>query len=145
MDTYKVATVADSESTMHTIANFDFTPEMFAHDESFYHNTELKVQIGMTLLQQDIFLLNTLRKHYLEEKDPQRKKMIWRTIIQKLPDSYLQQRTWSGNYSILRSIEHQRDAHRLSEWGVFRSIMKSLPYSKELILYKNQKENSDAN
>lgn len=134
MDTYKVGTVADSESTMHTITNFDFTPEMFSHDESFYHNNELTVQTGMTLLQQDIFLLNTLRKHFLAEKDVNRKKMIWRTIIQKLPDSYLQQRTWTGNYSILRSLDHQRDGHRLSEWNVIRKEIKKLPYSKELIL-----------
>lgn len=134
MDTYKVGTVADSESTMHTITKKEFEPSDFSFDGSFYHNNELTVQTGMTLLQQDIFILNTLRKHWLNESDEKRKSMIWRTIIQKLPDAYLQTRTWTGNYAILRAQAQQRGHHRLTEWtDDYLKPLHNLPYAENLI------------
>lgn len=138
MDTYKVATTANSESTMHTITKREFQLTDFSFDESFYNNNDLTVQTGMTLLFQQIFLLNKLRDFYLQEEDVERKKQIWRTIIQMLPSSYMQKRTWSANYATLRNILHQREGHRLSEWKTFIEEIKQLPYANELIFYMGE-------
>lgn len=138
MDTYKVGTTANSESTMHTITKTGFTIDDFSYDESFYNNNDLTIQTGMTVLVQQILLLNKLRDYYLNEKDPIRKKQIWRTIIQMLPSSYMQKRTWSGSYGTLRPLIKQRDGHRLSEWKTFSDKVKELPYADELIFYKGE-------
>ena len=137
MDTYKVGTVANSESTMHTIMKREFQPYDFSFDGSFYHNNELLVQTGMTVLQQQIFLLNTLRKHWLEEENADRKKKIWKTIIQMLPSSYMQKRTWTGDYAILRAQVEQREGHRLTEWtDDYLRPLHALPYAENLIFYR---------
>ena len=137
MDTYKVGTVANSESTMHTIMKREFQPSDFSFDGSFYHNNELRVQTGMTVLQQQIFLLNTLRKHWLEEENADRKKKIWKTIIQMLPSSYMQKRTWTGDYAILRAQVEQREGHRLTEWTEdYLRPLHALPYAENLIFYR---------
>jgi hypothetical protein len=136
MDTYKVGTVADSESTMHTITNNEFVPAMFSFDNSFYHNNNLVVQTGMTLLQQQIFILNKLRKFWLDEKDKKKKEEIWSTIIKALPCSYMQKRTWTANYSICRSIDFQRTGHKLIEWKELRDSWRVLPYAEEFIFYR---------
>lgn len=142
LDTYKVATVADSESTMHTITKTGFSKDNFSHDDSFYDDKTILIQGtrnltyegGMTLLDQDIFILNALRQKYLNEKDPVRKKKIWRTMIQKLPDSYMQQRVWTGNYRTARSIVQQRNPHKLDEWTYpIMEALKTLPYAEEFI------------
>lgn len=143
MDTYKVATTANSESTMHTIMKTGFSIHNFSHDESFYNNNDLTVQTGMTVLQQQIFLLNMLRTHYLNEEDPIRKKEIWRTIIQLLPCSYMQKRTWSASYATLRPLTFQRDGHKLTEWETLRNSFRDLPYAEELIFYKGEPTNVD--
>ena len=137
MDTYKVGTVANSESTMHTIMKREFQPSDFSFDGSFYHKNELLVQTGMTVLQQQIFLLNTLRKHWLEEENADRKKKIWKTIIQMLPSSYMQKRTWTGDYAILRAQNEQREGHRLTEWtDDYLRPLHALPYAENLIFYR---------
>ena len=137
MDTYKVATVANSESTMHTIMKRDFKPEDFSFDGSFYNENRLLIQTGMTALQQDIFILNTLRGHWLNETDIETKKKLWKTIIQKLPSSYMQKRTWTGNYAILHAQVNQREGHRLTEWTEdYLASLKTLPYAKNLIFYR---------
>lgn len=137
MSTYQVGTVANSESTMHTIMKREFQPSDFSFDGSFYHNNELLVQTGMTVLQQQIFLLNTLRKHWFEEENVDRKKKIWKTIIQMLPSSYMQKRTWTGNYAILRAQDEQREGHRLTEWtDDYLRPLHALPYAENLIFYR---------
>lgn len=125
IDTYKVGTVANSESTMHTITKRDFTFNDFAYNE-FSEKT-------MESIIQD---LNLLRKHYLlEPSGTEDKKKIWRAIIDILPSSYYQTRTWTANYAVLRSIVHQRKGHRLVEWSEFIEKIHELPYSTELIFY----------
>lgn len=138
LDTYKVATTANSESSMHTIVKTGYSMKNFSFDESFYNNNELTVQIGLTILQQQIFLLNMLREHYMNEEEPIRKKEIWRTIIQMLPRSYMQKRSWTADYAVLRSIVHQRAGHKLTEWATLINSFKALPYAEELIFYKGE-------
>jgi hypothetical protein len=75
--------------------------------------------------------LNLLRDEYLETKD----KEVWKSIIAMLPESWLQTRTWSANYEVLRNICHQRKGHKLSEWKYFYdTIATEVPYAKQFII-----------
>lgn len=124
-DTYKVATTANSTSTMHKIQSKKFTRDDFSCDKM--NDTALKC------LDQTIEVLENLRQEYLETKD----KTIWYSMIQLLPSSYHQMRTCSFNYETLISIYYSRKNHKLAEWHVFCDWIKTLPYAQELILFKD--------
>ena len=117
-DTYKVATVANSQSTMHTITKNPFKYEDFSTDGGWRYAVEGVVDT-----------LNTLRQQYLKTKDP----IIWRTIIQLLPCSYNQLRTVDLNYETLMTIYRQRKNHKLSEWQQLCKWIEDLPYMKEFL------------
>ena len=128
-DTYKVGTTANSCSTMHTIHKKPFTFEDF--------ETEYMISTGgytfetMDWLDKTIDLLNYYRQKYLDTKD----KMYWLQLIKILPESYLQKRTITMNYAVLRNIIRQRRNHKLQEWHNFINEMKELPYANELLFY----------
>ena len=144
-DTYKVGTVANSESTMHTIHKREFDMRDFAHDEllddytigdDFDDETYVRPD---EILTDTIMTLNMLRKLYLqavEEKKDAEAKDYWYNMIQLLPTSYMQKRTIDLNYQILRRIWFARRGHKLSEWQDFRDWIMELPYAEELISYK---------
>ncbi len=121
-DTYKVATVANSTSTMHKIAAKPFTLDDFSHE----HMNEA----ARSSLQSTIQTLEELRQQYLESKD----KETWYSMIQLLPTSYHQLRTCSFNYETLINIYHARKNHKLEEWHVVCDWIKTLPYANELIV-----------
>lgn len=129
-DTYKVATVANSCSTMHKI----HAKEIELSDFSF-EDFDLEDVGGVQLAVHDLFInvvadCEYLRKKYLETKD----RKYWRALIQLLPESYNQRRTVTLNYETLRNIYGSRRGHKLSEWSVgFMDWIKSLPYAEELI------------
>jgi len=131
-DTYKVGTVANSTSTMHKIASTPITKDCFEIDD---YNPDLKliddVNIG---LRTQCFIddLEQLRQKYLQTKD----KRYWKELIRWLPEGWLQTRTVTLNYEILRNIYFQRRYHKLSEWHQFCEWIESLPYAKELITYE---------
>ena len=50
-------------------------------------------------------------------------------MIQLLPSSYNQLRTWDLNYAVLQNIYHARRNHKLDEWHTFCDWIESLPYS----------------
>lgn len=119
-DTYKVGTVANSTSSMHTIHKESFTSKMF----SFDGGVEIKGIDAMIGLYED------LRLNYLETKD----KKYWRTLIQLLPSSFNQTRMMTMNYEVLLNIYHSRKNHKLTEWHTFCEWIESLPYFKELCI-----------
>lgn len=131
-DTYKVGTVANSTSTMHKIASTPITKDCFEIDD---YNPDLNliddVNIG---LRTQCFIddLEQLRQKYLQTKD----KRYWKELIRWLPEGWLQTRTITLNYEILRNIYFQRRYHKLSEWHQFCEWIESLPYAKELITYE---------
>ena len=84
-DTYKVATVANSTSTMHKIHSKPFELEDFSHD----HLTP----DGLELLTFIISRLEEIRLRFVEGK----KKEDWYDLIQLLPSSYNQMRTCTLN------------------------------------------------
>lgn len=121
-DTYKVATVANSTSTMHKIHSKPFSREDFSHD----HMTEE----ALAALDRMIEVLEQLRLRFVETKE----KDTWYSMIQLLPESYQQLRTCSFNYETLVHIYFSRRDHKLAEWHTFCDWITSLPYAKELIL-----------
>lgn len=121
-DTYKVATVANSTSTMHKIHSQPFALSQFSCD-GMTEPTRARMQSLVDYLEQ-------LRGQYLGTKD----KCYWRDMIQLLPASYNQLRTCTLNYETLVNIHHARREHKLSEWHSFCDVVETLPYARELIL-----------
>ena len=133
-DTYKVGTVANSCSTMHKIAEKEFTLEDFSTEHLYSDELEFFKEI--------VDRLNGYRNLYLaskKEENARIQKNDWWQMIQLLPSSYNQKRTVMCNYETLTNIYKSRKDHRLDEWSVgFIGFIKSLPYS-ELITYEDNK------
>lgn len=131
-DTYKVGTVANSCSTMHKIAEKEFTLDDFSHEHLFssYGDPSMNLNYGggypTGILRDIINALNTFRGWYLETKD----KKYWWQIIQLLPSSYNQKRTVMLNYEVLANIYKSRKDHKLDEWREFCKWIETLPYSE---------------
>ena len=127
-DTYKVGTTANSCSTMHKIAAKEFMLDDFSHDHLFNDAVVYNGYVSTSVLECVIGALNEFRNLYLETKD----KKYWWQMIQLLPSSYNQRRTWDMSMETLLSILHQRKNHKLDEWNEFRDIcLEQVPYLKE--------------
>jgi len=63
-------------------------------------------------------------------------KELWREIIQDLPDSFFQKRTWTGNYAVLRNMYFARRNHKQQEWRDFCKMIEELPYSELITIEK---------
>ena len=124
-DTYKVGTVANSCSTMHKIAEKEFTLEDFSHEHLFDFCPNCDTD-SETVLRYTIGWLNYCREKYLETKD----KKYWWQMIQLLPSSYNQKRTVMLNYEVLANMYKSRKNHKLDEWHTFCDWIESLPYSE---------------
>ena len=133
-DTYKVGTVANSCSTMHKIAEKEFTLEDFSY-EHLGHSccTESELDNPMYTLEQVIIVLNGCRDKYIATNN----KFWWWQMIQLLPSSYNQRRTVMLNYEVLANIYKSRKGHKLDEWNSFCDWIESLPYA-ELITGKEK-------
>lgn len=125
-DTYKVATVANSTSTMHKIHSKPFEAEDFSHD----HMSEA----GLGALDTIMEYLEQCRLKFVETGD----KTYWYDIIQLLPESYNQKRTVTMNYENLLNMYYARRSHKLEEWHTYCNWILSLPYTRELFLKDNE-------
>mgnify|MGYP004515817319 FL=1 len=121
-DTYKVATVANSTSTMHKIHSKPFALDDFSHD----HLSADAVRALETLL----VFLEQRRLRFVEKKD----KADWYDLIQLLPSGYNQKRTVTMNYENLLNMYYARRNHKLLEWHTYCDWILSLPYTKDLFL-----------
>lgn len=137
-DTYKISTVANSCSTMHKIAEKEFTLWDFSCEHLNDDCEACNVVFGdhsdyltsLDILKYTIEGLNYWRRRYLATKD----KDDWWQMIQLLPTSYNQKRTIDLNYENLINMYHARKNHKLDEWHDFCDWIESLPYAKELII-----------
>lgn len=127
-DTYKVATVANSTSTMHKIHSKSFELDDFSHD----HMTPQTLAFMETVIAQ----LEQIRLSFLKTKN----KDDWYDMIQLLPSSYNQMRTCTLNYETLINIYDARKNHKLQEWHTFCEWIETLPYAKELIVAAEEDE-----
>ena len=127
-DTYKVGTVANSCSTMHKIAEKEFTLDDFSTEHLMDDNISYGDDVCLSPLEctkDRIFVLNTCREKFIETKD----KKYWWQMIQLLPSSYNQTRNVMLNYEVLANIYKSRRGHKLDEWIEFCKWIESLPYS----------------
>ena len=132
-DTYKVGTVANSCSTMHKIAEKEFTLDDFSCEHLMGGYLEQMRRI--------IDDLNNARKYFTvgDQFFSPGNKRDWWQMIQLLPSSYNQTRNVMMDYEVLANIYKSRKDHKLDEWRNFCKWIEELPYS-ELIVGK-MKEN----
>ena len=123
-DTYKVATVANSTSTMHKIHASPFTRDDFSHDRLS--------EDALAQLDSLISYLEKERLAFVETKE----RSHWHNMIQLLPSSYNQLRTVTMNYETLINIYYARRGHKLAEWHTLCEVIENMPYAKNLILVK---------
>ena len=126
-DTYKVGTVANSESTMHTVMKEAFEMDDFSHE-----HLDEEAQNDLSRI---VYRLNCWRNEYIITRHPEIKKRVWYKIIQILPSSFNQKRTVQLNYEVLAHIWKDRKTHKLDEWrvGFCQDFIKSLPYSEGIV------------
>ena len=91
-DQYKVATVTQSESKMHTLMRQPITQDRF----------EAPISPAT-----------------LERLESLRQAGNFHVLLNELPHGWLQRRILSCNYAVLRNIIQQRRGHKLREWEVF--------------------------
>lgn len=96
-DTFKVGTVAQSESTMHSLTGRPLVPDDFEDD---LYATDLD------RLNDIIAVFNNSRG----DRD------TFLRLKNALPEGYLQRRIWSLNLANMKNIYAQRKNHRLPQW-----------------------------
>ena len=106
-DQYKVATVTQSESKMHTLMRQPITQDRF--EAPISHAT-------------------------LERLESLRQEGNFHMLLNELPHGWLQRRILSCNYAVLRSIIQQRMGHKLMEWAVFiNAVMEGVRWPELLV------------
>ena len=95
-DTFKVGTVTQSESTMHTIMR----RPLAACD--FEYTVPGSVRNS----------LNRMYLEYAETKDEN----VFLELKNALPEGFLQRRIWTLNLANMKNIHKQRRSHRLPQW-----------------------------
>lgn len=148
-DTYKIGTVANSTSTMHKLTSKPITIDCFETDDfnsdlvyytepNPYSDVYIEIENTTGMLSEIIIeQLEFLRQKYLETKD----KRYWKQLVRWLPQGWLQTRTWTANYEVIRTMVHQRQNHKLNQWSGlddpsknnFIKWAKTLPYADEFI------------
>ncbi len=127
-DTYKVAPVANSCSTMHKIHAKEFSREDFSCDRMS--------ETALACLDGVIACLEASRQRFIADKN----RADWDDMIQLLPSSYNQLRTVTMNYETLINIYYARRHHKLPEWHTLCAVIEGLPYAEDMILIKRDKE-----
>ena len=128
-DTYKVGTVANSCSTMHTIHKHAFSHDDFSCEQLLDEpivDPYGRLVSSQASLNLTIDILNAYRKSFIDTKD----KRYWWQMIQLLPSSYNQKRTVMLNYEVLANMYKSRKDHKLDEWHEFCDWIRGLPYSE---------------
>ena len=95
-DQYKVATVTQSESKMHTLMKTPITQDKF--EDPIYPAT-------------------------LERLESLRQAGDFCALLNELPHGWLQRHILSCNYAVLLNIIQQRRAHKLREWEIFTNAV----------------------
>lgn len=138
-DTYKIGTVANSCSTMHTLDKKPITKDMFSFDTpdnwpNEYWDDEWPSDLDTNISNEVIETLEWLRQRYKETKN----KIYWRYLIDLLPDGFMQKRTVTLNYQVARAMYFARKTHKKTEWRDFCKILSKLPYANNTITLKKR-------
>ncbi|MBO7079269.1 MAG: hypothetical protein J6W64_05615 [Bacilli bacterium] len=146
-DTYKVGTVSNSTSTMHTLTHHPIAIDSFEMGD--FNNIQfpleaqrpdLKYNIDEDFVQMCLIpYLEYLRQTYcdlMEHEKFDEGKIVWKELIRWLPESFLQKRTITMNYENLYEmcLPTQRRHHKLTEWSQdFMQFAHNLPYADVLL------------
>ena len=128
-DTYRCGVEKVSCSTMHRLMARPLAINDFEHDAA-----EDAVLLFLTTV------MNQKMEKYKTCDNADEKKRIWRSIIQLLPQSYLQRRTVMMSYAAIRNIVRQREGHKLVEWHQFIDWVRTLPYANQLIFDSDEEK-----
>lgn len=124
-DTYKVGgTTRNSTSKMHTIHIYPFSWDSFSHEGV----SECGGRVTK-IFEDYIALLEALRQAYNETH----RQCYWRALIEMLPSGYNMKSTVCFNYETAITMIRQREYHKLQEWRDFVTVLKELPYVKEIM------------
>lgn len=115
MDTYKVGTTTQSESTMHTIMKRELERSDF-----------------------EIALADASLDGVIKDLNDRRETRDFRKVVQHLPQSYRQRRIWTANYAVLKNIFNKRFDHKLREWHTFMDAVRSIIMYPEFLPCKTQ-------
>lgn len=134
LDTYKVGTVRNSCSTMHTIHKRLLTKYDFEDGNIF-----------QTTLDDINSLIKTIQRNRILKQEGDNE---FFDLKSNLPEGFLQLATFSFSYETALNIYQQRKNHRLPEWNnkerntkySICKFIEDLPYANELIINK-EKEN----
>lgn len=124
VDTYKVATVRNSCSTMHTLGKRDLVQEDFQY----------------SIFEVTLTELNKLCKSFRESSGKKKNELL-RELKNNLPEGFLQKSTMTFNYETALNMYWQRKNHKLIEWNdkednKLYSVckwIKDLPYMKDFL------------
>lgn len=117
LDTYKVATVRNSCSTMHKLGSRDLEPCDFEGGEIRFDMLET---------------INRLGAMYRIDKTPEN----LHRLKMHLPESFLQKATYSFSYETALHMWFDRHDHRMPEWSGPEGIcawIRRLPYTPQFI------------
>lgn len=118
-DTYKVGTVTNSCSTMHTLMNRPLMLDDFSHDM-------IPERSGaMDSLLSTIRVINELLSEHKASAKTEDRKSTWYQVIQLLPTSFNQRRTVMLNLEVCYKICKQREGHKLDEWKTLIDFLRS--------------------
>lgn len=124
-DTYKIGTVRNSCSTMHTLHKKGVTPKAFSHEwvdevakDRPYIMAEYKAYLEC--IENLRCLFNTTHE-----------KKYWYAMIQMLPDGFMMTSNVFTSYETILNQMHQRAHHKQEEWSGqdgYLAWAKTLPY-----------------
>ena len=115
---YHFTDIISSQSTMHKILEFDL-------DGMFTDEVDPRA----------IEIIKDLKEQYNLEQDKDKKKVIWRRLINTLPDGFHMSMGITMNYLQAISIVGQRKNHKLSEWrDDFVPFLLDLPLFKTFMI-----------
>jgi hypothetical protein len=122
LDQHKVGVTTSSASMMHRAASKgEFTPDDFGGDN---HSHEFLVQLEA---------LNSAFRRWRDSHTTRRGE-LWKSVVDKVMNNYLYDRTLELNYAALLGIYLQRYNHRWDEWAEFLDWAATLPYAMLLIM-----------
>lgn len=119
-DTYKVGTVSNSCSTMHTIHKNKIECSLFSCEKLNQENRKA--------FEAYIHQIEKIRCTYNESKDLN----DWVQMVEMLPSSFNQLRTCTFNFEVLLNIYKSRHSHKLDEWKEFCKMLPKLDYFSEI-------------
>ena len=129
LDTYKVATVRNSCSTMHKLGHRDLTPEDFQDGDVDPLTLDLQNAMGDCYRNKLIYTV----AHGEEEKEYKGNDLLV-YMKRRLPEGFLQMATYSFSYETALNMYRARHNHRMPEWsgpeGICDYLLR-LPYFKE--------------